>query len=142
MFRIFKKENSSLNLVLVLILSGCASIVGVQGLHTYEGEKKPDAQLATIVQTEDPNIQGNGYFIGVDGVEYGGYFAGHPRIVKMLPGQHYVTYECVLHPSGMRARIRTRFNFEAGKFYGLFCEEKTFGLATPIVKSYGTTRPI
>ncbi len=72
--------------LLVTLASGCSTLVGGKDIALYSGPERSQAQVATVVATEDVQL------LAVDGRELGGsLFGARETRFSLLPGEHVLS---------------------------------------------------
>ncbi len=108
-------------IALPIRLSSCTGFSGVVGKHlnAYDGPELSDHQVATIIEYQQRPFSIRSFVQEVDGVAYGGPFAGYPQIVKVLPETRSIAAHCT---SGTAyASPSTTIDLKAGKTYEIIC---------------------
>ena len=109
---------------LITLISGCVGLMGMVGseVQAYEGSKRTESELSTLISSYDPNSLQRAFVRSVDGKIYGDdALRGWPNIVKILPGKHTITVKCMFAKSFAKPSLV--INVEAGKTYQVKCND-------------------
>jgi hypothetical protein len=98
----------SVSLCIVAVTTACES------LAVYDGEKRPDAELAQIVgDSHLSRLPLSIYLRQVDGEDIGVRYRG----VKVLPGEHDLLIDCTVTESQQTSRHHLHVEVDAGVKY-------------------------
>lgn len=124
--------------LLVTLASGCSTLVGGKNIALYSGPELSQAQIATVVATEEVQL------LALDGKELGGtLFGSRETRFSLLPGEHVlsVRYNGFFQLNSenhevVRSRpLALRFVAKAGETYRFdFAKPKTVDAANRFAK--------